>query len=198
MDIPISLPRAQWEEARDRLKARADAMDGQQFPAAVSDCYVASALLEKTLKTDSADPLTAVIGLKSAGALESLTGWGPRAQVARLVAEHVKRVSGRTLHTHGNPMPGPLRSAMSSLLRHGARVGPDASWEDGQGHHLIATSGPVTAHVTLALDYFADGVDWADGDLSWAVTRDGAPVPCDRWSQVCDVFRSVAPAEQGG
>ncbi|MDQ1041513.1 hypothetical protein QFZ75_008015 [Streptomyces sp. V3I8] len=91
-----------------------------------------------------------------------------------------------------NPMPGPLLAAMSSLK--GATVAPEDAYSDAQGHHLIARKGSVVVHATLALDHYADGVDWADGDMAWAVTRDGAPVDCIRWSDVVTVVRE-APEE---
>src|SRR5687768_9891538 len=64
-----------------------------------------------------------------------------------------------------NPMPSPLASAMGSLLDRDAHV-LDA-YPDNQGHHLVMNKGALHIHITLVLDWNADGVDWADGDLSW-------------------------------
>jgi hypothetical protein len=86
-------------------------------------------------------------------------------------------------------MPEPLTAAMGSLLRHGGRV--ESAYPDTDGHHLVARRGAVQVHAVLALDHYADGVDWADGDMSWTVTRDGAPVECARWSQVCAAVREA-------
>lgn len=100
-------------------------------------------------------------------------------------------VPDRTPHNVvDNRMPNPLLEAMSSLLRCGARVVD--SYQDGQGHHLIVRKGAVVAHVTLALDYWTDGgTAWADCDMSWTVTRDGAPVTAARWMDVRAVVAAV-------
>lgn len=82
---------------------------------------------------------------------------------------------------------------MTSLLRSGALVSPEDVYADEQGHHLIVHGSSVQAHVVLALDHHVDGAEWADGDLTWTVTRDGAPVEVERWSQVCAVFRENRP-----
>lgn len=99
-------------------------------------------------------------------------------------------MSERTAYTVlSNPMPASLLTAMSSL--EGVTVAPQDAYADDQGHHLIARRGPVVVHAVLALDHHADGVAWADGDMSWTVTRDGAPVDCARWSDVVTVVRAA-------
>lgn len=80
---------------------------------------------------------------------------------------------------------------MTHLLREGATVAPQGAYADGEGHHLIARKGEVTVHAVLALDHYADGVAWADGDMSWTVTHEGSPVACERWSHVVSFVRDA-------
>ncbi|QDN94942.1 hypothetical protein FNV58_01020 (plasmid) [Streptomyces sp. RLB1-9] len=89
-----------------------------------------------------------------------------------------------------NPMPEPLRAALTSLIRNGARVGPEDTYADEHGHHLIARTDTVEVRAVLALDHYADGVGSADGELRWTVTRDGAPLECARWSAVVALVRN--------
>jgi hypothetical protein len=142
-------------------------------------------------------------GINEAEALMRAAGWRVAGQwrdtssayVATVERDEEEATAGRyTVRT--NPMPEPLRTAMTSLLRSGARVRPEDAYPDTDGHHLIARRGAVQVHAVLALDHHADGVDWADGDMSWTVTRDGAPVECARWSQVCATLREAEGGEQ--
>jgi len=100
-----------------------------------------------------------------------------------------------TRYTHRDPMPGALLHAMSSLGHVGATVGPQDAYRDADGHHLIARRGPVVVHAVLALDHHADGVAWADGDMTWTVTRDGVSVDIERWPHVVTYVRDADPAE---
>lgn len=86
-------------------------------------------------------------------------------------------------YTFSNPVPNPLKAVMSRLMQYGATV-VDA-YPDGKGHHLLMNKGTLGIHVTLALDWIADGVDWADGDLSWRVSDGGEDLTLERWSDVC-------------
>lgn len=95
-------------------------------------------------------------------------------------------------YTHSDPMPSALLKAMSSLGYVGAVVGPQDAYRDADGHHLVARKGEVVVHAVLALDHHADGVAWADDDMSWTVTRDGVPVVCERWSHVVSLVRDAA------
>lgn len=98
-------------------------------------------------------------------------------------------MSERTAYTvRSNPMPASLLTAMGSLKGVGAH--DEDAYADEAGHHLIARKGAVVVHAVLALDHYADSVAWADGDMAWTVTRDGAPVECARWSDVVTAVRA--------
>lgn len=96
-------------------------------------------------------------------------------------------------YTATRPMPDPLLSAMTSLTRHGARIPVDGTYPGADGHHLTATSGPFAVHVVLALDHYADGIEWADGELTWTAILDDQPLTLDRWSDVVAAVRQHAP-----
>lgn len=87
-----------------------------------------------------------------------------------------------------NPMPSPLASAMRGLLDRDAHI--NEIYPDNQGHHLVMSKGALRIHITLVLDWHADGVDWADGDLSWEVTDGVEELTLARWSDVCRTFEA--------